>query len=120
MTFKPYPKHLPKVKEPKPLQRTSLKKRYQPTGELNLFKILWVERPHICEWCLIRLPKFNISLFDHIISVSKSKSLQLEKTNIRLLCRECHYTRHFGTKAQISQRIAIGESKNRGIIMEKA
>jgi hypothetical protein len=88
-----------------------LNKTRKPSGELEIFKQIWQERDHVCEWCGCYIHSFDVSLFDHIIEKSKAPSLRLEKTNIRILCRIGHYLRHNGTKEKIQQHINIGIEK---------
>lgn len=99
--FNPQPK--PEKKQ-KPAY--SLKKSYKkkPTGELVLFQEIWLERKHICEHCGDPIEEFSVSNFDHILTKKQRSDLRLDKTNIRLICFDCHFIRHNGTKDQFEKR----------------
>lgn len=105
-----YPKAPKRPKRsPAPLKRTAMKRKRKVTGEAQMFREISAERKHICEWCKCDLPSVLQPInFDHIIEKSKSPALRLVKSNIRLLCKLCHATRHYGTKKQIAERIAMG------------
>lgn len=86
----------------KQIKRTPIKKKFRkPTGERELFIEIWNERPHYCsnpkcrKW-LGEEPLVNF--FSHRKAKSTHPELRLEKTNIDLLCRECHHQEDFGTK----------------------
>ena len=99
------PKPEPKAKKtPKPLKRTALKKkayaikrspikyRRKPTGELEVFKSIWAERPHYSqvsgEWLGDDL---NVSFFSHILPKSHYKRFRLNKQNIVLKTEKEHH-----------------------------
>lgn len=89
---------------------SSLKRKFrEPTGEKNIFLELWNERPHICTNCMIHLGDEPIAhFFSHIISKKRKPELRLEKTNIRLLCFECHYSYDFQGKEKFLKRKTNG------------
>lgn len=74
---------------------TKIKNRkVKVTGEREMFLEIWAERPHYCTnpECLTYLgsePK--ASFFAHKKSKSTHPELRLDKTNIRLLCFDCHF-----------------------------
>lgn len=86
-----------KIKQSKPI-KIKFKK---PTGERELFLEIWNERAHYCEnpncrkW-LGNEPKVNF--FSHRKSKGAYPELRLVKTNIDLLCGECHHQEDFGEK----------------------
>lgn len=87
----------------KPLNRSiisikskPIKKNYKSTGEAIIFKEIWNERNHNCERCGKYLFEYSHTLFHHIIPKSKDNSLRLVKSNITLVCFECHQWYHFG------------------------
>lgn len=78
----------------KPTKKYVYKRK--PTGERNLFLLIWNERPHICTHCYIHLgnePKTYH--FSHIKPKSTHPELRLSKDNIQLLCLPCHYKYDF-------------------------
>ena len=81
-------------KKPVPLKRTAIKKNYKPSGELKMFQEIWNERNHICESCGASLYEFGHELFHHIKGKGKYPELRLEKSNIKILCFDCHYKIH--------------------------
>jgi len=78
------------------------RKSLKPTGERDMFLEIWQERAHYCTNpdCRIFLgnePK--VHFFSHIKPKSVYPELRLQKTNIRLLCFDCHFaTDHQGKK----------------------
>lgn len=72
----------------------------KPTGEAEVFKQVWEERPHNCETCGCTIGPDPIpTYFSHIIRKSKSEELRLEKDNILLECFKCHFTWDHGIMA---------------------
>lgn len=73
-------------------------KRYRKnTGELALFKEIWNERQHVCARCGQILPEpMRVHYFSHIKSKGAFPELRLCKTNIELLCINCHQKYEFG------------------------
>lgn len=55
------------------------------TGELELFKKIWNERPHYCEVTGLYLPKFEPILFSHILSKGAYPKFRLYEPNIMLV-----------------------------------
>lgn len=104
-TWNPQPKPGPKAKKtPKPLKRTPLKKKAyaikrtpikykrKPTGELEVFKSIWSERPHFSQVSGKFLgDDLNVSFFSHILPKSHYKRFRLNKQNIVLKTEEEHF-----------------------------
>ena len=80
------------------------KKKYDKTGEKELFLKIWQERLHYCankncrKW-LGYVPK--VSYFSHRKPKSTHPELRLNESNIDLLCIDCHYEWDFGDKSKI-------------------
>lgn len=69
------------------------------TGELALFKEIWAERPHICTHCgKVLLEPLKPIYFSHIKSKGAFPELRLVKSNIELVCPECHQEYEFGRR----------------------
>lgn len=69
------------------------------TGELALFKEIWGERSHICTHCgKVLLEPLKPAYFSHIKSKGAFPNLRLEKSNIELVCMECHQKYEFGIR----------------------
>jgi 5-methylcytosine-specific restriction endonuclease McrA len=71
--------------------------RKKPTGERDMFIEIWDSRPHICTNCgdpLGNEPK--VHFFSHIKPKGKYPELRLKKSNIKILCIECHRNLDFG------------------------
>jgi 5-methylcytosine-specific restriction endonuclease McrA len=72
------------------------------TGELALFKEIWVERPHICTHCGKRLLEpLKPIYFSHIKSKGAYPELRLVKSNIELTCEDCHTKYEFGARSSV-------------------
>lgn len=80
------------------------KYKRKTTGELALFKQIWMERPHICTNCQDPIKYFNVGNFSHNKSKKQHSELRLVKTNIRILCLICHYAFDFRGKAAFEAR----------------
>ena len=78
--------------------------RRKTTGELAMFKEIFEEREKRCTHCMKGLPYFNVSHFAHIKSKGKYPELRLDKSNIRILCFECHFAYDHQTKEQFDKR----------------
>lgn len=68
--------------------------KLRTTGEKELFKRIWSERPHVCETCWIYIAEANVINFDHIKTKGSRPDLRLDPANIRILCSLCHQKRH--------------------------
>lgn len=78
--------------QPKPKAKVYKKKA---TGEREMFLEIWNERPHNCVKCGKRLPYPMANFFSHIKPKSTHPELRLCKSNVELLCAECHYNHEF-------------------------
>lgn len=77
-------------------QSKPLAKKRKITGEKNLFLELWAERPHICTNCKAPLGDEPIvHYFSHNHSKGSRPDLRLDKSNITILCKECHFAYEF-------------------------
>lgn len=72
--------------------------RKKATGEREMFLEIWDERPHICTnpKCKKPLGEPKVHYFAHIKPKGKYPELRLVKSNVRLLCMECHHELDFG------------------------
>lgn len=73
-------------------KRSNYTYKRKSTGERELFIEIWMERDHICNNCKAYLgnePK--VHFFSHIKSKGSRPDLRLSKSNIQLLCYDCHY-----------------------------
>lgn len=91
--WKPEPRE---KKKRVPLKRTQLKRKYNPTGELRVFREMWNNQKHVCQDCGTFLTEFSHSLFHHIKSKGKFPELRLVKANIKIICFDCHFKIHNG------------------------
>ena len=83
-------------------QQVKPPKKKKPTGELELFKEIWAERPHICTKCGKPLgATLKPIFFSHIKSKGAYPELRLMKTNIELVCAECHQIYEFGSRKNL-------------------
>lgn len=73
-------------------------KKRKPTGEYELFKEIWGERPHISFLSGRELKYFDPRLFAHVIAKSKGEQWRLNKDNIVLLHPEEHELLDVGTE----------------------
>jgi len=74
------------------------------TGEKELFLQIWEDRPHFCINCgkfLGNEPK--AFFFSHKHSKGADPSKRLDKSNIDLLCWDCHQVRDFGEGIKIDK-----------------
>ena len=82
-------------------------RKYRNTGELQVFIEIWQERLHICEHCGIYLGEdAKVNYFSHIKPKSTYPELRLEKSNIELLCEDCHHAREFQGREVYERRKA--------------
>lgn len=86
-------------------KKKPVKKFKKPTGEASLFKQIWEEREHICINCKVYLGDEPIvHYFSHRKGKGANPELRLDKDNIDLLCRDCHYARDFQGKDKFNKR----------------
>lgn len=79
----------------------------KPTGEKEVFKEIWEERPQYCTNCTKFLgQEARAFYFAHILPKGKFPKLRLEKENIMLLCMQCHNAYDHGTKEEYKDRRA--------------
>lgn len=87
-----------------------IKKKYnfkprKATGEKVMFLEIWEDRDHICINCNVFLgTEPNVSFFAHILAKGKHPQLRLVKTNIMLLCVDCHFAYDHQTKEKYDKR----------------
>ena len=85
----------------RPKQESYSKQRSwrKPTGEGELFALIWKERVHKCEECGKPLgDKWKAIFFSHILGKGAHPSLRLDPENIAINCSECHYRWDFGDR----------------------
>lgn len=109
VTMKKYNKQLENIIFPasklKAGKKKPVKKFKKPTGEAALFKEIWEEREHICINCKVYLGEEPIvHYFSHRLGKKAHPELRLDKDNIDLLCRDCHYARDFQGKDKFNKR----------------
>lgn len=61
------------------------------TGELEVMREIWDERPHKCGVCGDKLPWFSVRLMAHVLSKGAHPAMRLDKDNIELLCYPHHH-----------------------------
>ena len=82
-------------------QNSNPKKR-KKTGDLELFKEIRNERTHYCVKCSKWLGhNLKPMFFSHIKSKGAYPELRMDKSNIELLCAECHYIYEFGDRSKL-------------------
>ena len=64
------------------------------TGELELFKEIWAERPHVSEISNKAIPLFDVHCFHHVLTKQAYPEHRLNKDNIVLLTRSEHTLAH--------------------------
>lgn len=75
------------------------KRNNSDSGEKRLFIEIWNERPHVCSHCGKKLPEQPlVTFFSHIKSKGAYPELRLCKSNIEIVCTECHYKYEFGKR----------------------
>ena len=87
-------------------KKKPVKKKFpKKTGEAEMFKQIWEEREHICINCKVYLGEEPIvHYFSHRLGKGANPELRLDKDNIDLLCRDCHYARDFQGKDKFNKR----------------
>ena len=76
----------------------------KPTGELDLFKSIWEERPHVSEISGKPLDEFwgtmlFVNCFPHLMNKGKYPEIRLQKDCIALSTPYEHFLIDFGTEA---------------------
>ena len=92
------------VYQQRSIERLKLKGcKIKSTGELDMFKEIWNERPHYCEECGVFLGNtINVSYFSHRKSKGANPELRLNKNNIDLLCTNHHHQWDFGDRTKMN------------------
>lgn len=76
----------------------------KPTGEAQVFREIWDERPHECEACGQPIHEATASNFSHLLPKNAYPDLQKDKRNIRIKCAPCHKLWHdHGTNLEWSK-----------------
>lgn len=77
------------------IAKTPIKAKFKaPTGQLECFKTIWSERPHVSELSGDKLMMFDVSSFHHILTKQAYPKFLLFKPNIVLLTRNEHRMIH--------------------------
>jgi len=77
----------------------------KPTGEANVFFEIWNEREHECHNCKANLGnEAKTFYFMHVKPKSTHSELRLDKDNILLACRDCHYAYDFQGREKYESR----------------
>lgn len=77
------------------IPRTTIKAKFKaPSGQLDLFKEIYSERPHVSELSGDKLSIFDIRCFHHILTKQAYPKFLLFKPNIILLTRNEHRMIH--------------------------
>lgn len=87
-----------------PKRRIQNTRKKKPTGEREMFLEIWEERPHVCKNCGRHLgnePRAHY--FSHIHSKGAHPELRLKKSNVDLLCYDCHHDRDFGKGIKLDE-----------------
>lgn len=101
MRFNPQlKKGMPPKKAKKPLKRSPIRKKFKKSGELEIFKEIWKERPHICQVTGLPIHEFNVMCFSHVVMKSLAKKLRLDKRNIWLVLPSIHVEWENGDRNQ--------------------
>lgn len=84
-----------------------LKTKRKATGELEVFKMIWEERPHICQVSGRQLTKDTVH-FSHILPKGAFPRYRLLKENIWLVHHEIHDEWERGSRSQpkFAQKLA--------------
>lgn len=82
-----------------------MKYKRKSTGEKKLFLEIWNERIHYCINCNEYLGnEAKAHYFSHIKPKGLYPELRLDKSNIQLLCFDCHYAYDFQSKEKYNER----------------
>lgn len=88
------PKLKPVKRKPNPKKKTYIRKA---TGELEVFKKIWKERPHICQVTGQALTVDNVN-FSHILPKGRYPKFRLREENIWLVTWEIHHQWEHGNR----------------------
>jgi len=68
----------------------------------ELFREIWIERPHYCECCHKELGEIPLAhFFSHILSKGAFPKYKHNKDNIILICMNCHNDWEYGNRSLI-------------------
>lgn len=80
-----------KIVKASSFKKSSIKQKFRkPTGELELFKQIWEERPHVSQISNEPLESFNIFYFSHILTKQSYPGYRLKKENIWIVTPSEH------------------------------
>lgn len=85
------------------LRKTSMKKRYKPTGEMDLFKHLWGTRKHTC-YITGRELEFSPSICFHILGKGAFPAYRLNPSNIIFVNAEYHTDWHTMSREKLLKK----------------
>ncbi|MFO0190324.1 MAG: hypothetical protein ACK54F_03645 [Planctomycetia bacterium] len=89
------PTIIDKLKEKGLVKKAStLTTKRKATGEKEVFREVWEERPHNCEICGVFIKEARAINFSHALPKGKFPEYRLDKRNIFLKCEECHQRWH--------------------------
>ncbi len=83
-----------KNKDFKVKKKKGFKVKTKGTGELEFFREIWEERPHVCFVTGERILEFNIMCFAHVLPKGHYGKWRLNKDNIVLMSPESHWAQH--------------------------
>jgi len=116
--FRPNPKKgMPPKKQPKPLKRSPIKKKFKASGEKFVFEEvldnLSDQEPTTCFVCGINVAIVTHCNMAHILPKGKYPKFKLNPDNIRILCYNikgtgCHSKLDFSPKSEL-----VGENWER-------
>lgn len=90
------------------------------TGEFQMFKEIWNERPHVSELSGTKLPVFDTHSFHHLLTKQAYPEYRLVKENIVLLTRAEHRAVHDYSWQQLIEKDSRWETiYNRYLAMKQ-
>ena len=116
MAFNPQPKQgMPPKKQPKPIKRSAIKKKFKSTGEKNTFhEVLDNLSDHeetVCYVCGIPIALVTHCNFSHVLPKGKYSLFRNNPNNIKLLCHRivadkdgnqgCHFSWDFKPRSEL-------------------
>lgn len=103
-----------RLNEKNPKKKKGIKKKYpKKSGEAEVFKIIWEEREHICNNCLMPLgDEMRAHYFSHNRSKKVYSEGRLDKNCITILCFICHHCKDFeGVESFNKRKNLYGEKE---------
>lgn len=89
------PAIIDKLKEKGLVKKAStLTKKRKSTGEKEVFRRIWEERPHNCLTCGVHINEARAINFSHLLPKGKYPELRLDPRNVVLQCGQCHMKWH--------------------------